>query len=336
MGETAFRIDRRYRLFDSAFLGRFSVAVVLLCGSTAGLAGALERTEDVPPAILADDRGRDIRLSHFSRRIISLSPGITELVYAAGAGDKLVGVDSYSNYPAAVKSVRQIGDASNLDLERIVALKPELVIAWRSGNAAGDIRRLERLGLNVAATEASRLEDVPRLLRMIGRWAGTVPQAESAAWIYEKELQQIKRAYKDRKKISVVQLIWHQPLMTVNGNHIISDIISICGGVNMFASAPTLTPLIGIENLLEAHPQAIISSVPPESGEKGREIHLAGWTNRSAVEGSHVIFIHPDLIHRQTPRILQAARKVCAELDKIRSGWNRHISPFREPGGFPV
>lgn len=101
----------------------------------------------------------------------------------------------------------------------------------------------------------------------------------------------------------------------------------------MFASAPTLTPLIGMENLVEAHPQAIISSVPPEFDENGREVHLGGWINRNALEGSHVILIHPDLIHRQTPRILQAARKVCVELDKVRSDWNRHISSFLVPAG---
>lgn len=302
-------------------LRRLFIIPVLLCAWTVGVAETRTGVKETPLSSVRDDHGQDIRRSHFSHRIISLSPSITELVYAAGAGDKLVGADLYSNYPDAVKSVPRIGDASNLDLERIVALKPDLVIAWRSGSGAMDIRRLERLGLNVAATEASSLEDVPRLLRMIGKWAGTSTQAESAAQVYENELRYIRDSYAGREKIRVVQLIWRQPLMTVNGNHIISDIISICGGVNLFASAPTLTAVIGMENLLEAHPQAIVSSVSSQVDE--REIRLESWIGGSAMEGSDVIFIHSDLIHRQTPRILQAVRKVCEGLEKIRSAPRR-------------
>jgi iron complex transport system substrate-binding protein len=298
-------------------LGRLFIIPALLWAWTIGVAGTRTGVEETPPARSTDYGGHDIRLSHFSRRIISLSPSITELVYAAGAGDKLVGADLYSNYPDAVKSVPRIGDASNLDLETIVALKPDLVIAWRSGSGTADIRKLERLGLKVAATEASRLEDIPRLLRMIGEWAGTSTQAESAARAYENELGYIRGRYAGRKRISVVQLIWHQPLMTVNGNHIISDIINICGGTNLFASAQTLTPVIGMENLLEAHPQAIVSSISPNFDE--REIRSDGLIGERAMEGSQVIFVHPDLMHRQTPRILRAARTFCEELEKVRS-----------------
>jgi iron complex transport system substrate-binding protein len=301
-------------------LGRLCVIPALLWASTIGVAGTRTGIEETSSASLADERGYNASLSHFSRRIISLSPSITELVYAAGAGDKLVGVDLYSNYPDAVKSVPRIGDASGLDLERIIALKPDLVIAWRSGSAAVGIRRLERLGLNVAATEASSLEDVPRLLRMIGKWAGTSAQAESAARIYENELRYIRLSYASRKKISVVQLIWQRPLMTVNGNHIISDIIDTCGGVNLFASAPTLTPVIAMENLIEAHPQAIVSSMSLQLDE--RETQGGAWVGGSAMEDTHLIFVHPDLMHRQTTRILQAARKVCEELEKVRSARN--------------
>jgi iron complex transport system substrate-binding protein len=307
-------------------LGRWWVIPALLWAWTVGAAGTRPNVQEAPSANLIDDRGQHIRLSHFSRRIISLSPSITELVYAAGAGDKLVGADLYSDYPCAVKSTPRIGDASSLDLERIVALEPDLVIAWRSGSAAADIRRLERLGLNVAATEANSLEDIPRLLRLIGQWAGTSMEAESAAGIYENELRHIRNSYAGRKKVGVVQLIWREPLMTVNGNHIISDIISICGGVNLFASAPALTPVIGMENLLEAHPQAIVSSISPQLN-RG-EMRSEGWIGGGAMESGEMIFIHPDLIHRQTPRILQAVRKVCEELEKVRSAPRSGTDPL--------
>ncbi len=133
------------------------------------------------PFILTDDRGRSVRLNHSARRIISLSPNITELVFAAGAGDKLVGVSSYSDYPDVAKFIPSIGDSSSLDLERIVALKPDLVISWGSGNKVSDIDKLERLGLTVFVTEATNLEDIPRLLRKTGTLAGTLEIAELAA-----------------------------------------------------------------------------------------------------------------------------------------------------------
>ncbi|MEK6707204.1 MAG: cobalamin-binding protein [Pseudomonadota bacterium] len=278
-----------------------------------GIAGAAADT----PLSLTDDRGRSMHLEHFARRIISLSPNITELVYAAGAGDRLVGVSSQSDYPAAAKSVPEIGGIAGLDLERIVMLKPDLVIAWRSGNAVADIDKLEKLGLPVFVTEATRLEDIPRLLRLTGQLAATSTQAESAARAYETELQQIKRSYAGRQRVSVFLLIWHQPLMTVNGNHIISDIINLCGGVNIFASASSLAPVISAESLLQADPQVIISSVlpEPEAGELWQQ-----FPHIRAVRNKHLFFVHPDLLHRQTPRMLQAVKVVCEQLDRVRSG----------------
>lgn len=266
------------------------------------------------PLDLTDDRGRNIHLERSAKRIISLSPSITELIYAAGAGDRLVGVSRRSDYPAAARSVAEIGDAAGLDLERIAMLKPDLVIAWRSGNAA-EIDRLEKLGLPVFVTETTRLEDIPRLLRLTGQLAATATQAEAAARAYETVLQQLKRRYAGRQQVSVFLLIWQQPLMTVNGSHIISDIINLCGGVNIFAAASILVPVISAESLLQADPQAIISGVLPESGvgELWQQ-----FPQIRAVRNKHLFFVHPDLLHRQTPRMLQAAKMVCEQLDRVR------------------
>jgi iron complex transport system substrate-binding protein len=282
-----------------------------------GVAGAVDIAEQAAPISMIDDRGHSIRLDYSAGRIISLSPNITELVFAAGAGAELVGVSRYSDYPEAAKSIPEVGDSSHLDLERIIALKPDLVIAWGSGNTVSDIGKLEKLGLTVFVTEAVRLEDVSRLLRAAGKLAGTSTQAERAARAYEAELGQIKRNYGGRRQIGVFPLIWHQPLMTVNGNHIISDIIRMCGGVNVFSSASSLTPVISAESLLKADPQAIISSISLEfSGV--REL-LRRLSHVSAVRSNHLFFVHPDLIHRQTPRMLQAVKTVCAQLEEVRS-----------------
>lgn len=272
------------------------------------------------PFTLTDDRGRSVRLNHFARRIISLSPNITELVFAAGAGDKLVGVSSYSDYPDVAKSIPGIGDSSSLDLERIVALKPDLVIAWNSGNKVADIDKLERLGLTVFITEATKLEDIPRLLRKIGKLAGTLAIAELAASSFEAELRKIKQRYRSRQPVEVLYLIWHRPLMTVSDNHIISDIINICGGINVFAAAPSLTLVISAESILEADPQIIISSMPLVSPETETRELWQRFPHIRAVRNNHLFFVHPDLIHRQTPRMLQAAKTVCEQLESARSG----------------
>jgi iron complex transport system substrate-binding protein len=313
-------------------MSRHNVLILLLVfavwmSPSIGIAGVVQAaaktlslsSSSIFPINVVDDRGHDIRLDHFANHIVSLSPNITELVFSAGAGDKLVGASRYSDFPDAARFVPDIGDSSSLDLERIIALKPDLVIAWRSGNGRSDIEKLEKLGLTVFAAEATRLEDIPRLLRTLGKLAGTVAQAETAASAYEEELQQIKRNYGDRRKISVFQLIWHQPLMTVNGKHVISDIINICGGVNIFESASSLTPVISAENLLEADPHAIISSVPLGPAETGVEALFRRFPHIQAVRSDHLFFVDPDLLHRQTVRILQAAKTVCTQLESVRS-----------------
>jgi iron complex transport system substrate-binding protein len=265
-------------------------------------------------------------------RIISLSPNITELIFAAGAGKKLVGVSRHSNYPDAAKSIPDIGDSFSLDLERIVALQPDLLLAWRSGKARADIEKLERLGLTVFTTEAVTLADVPRLLRTIGRLAGTSGSAERTAKTYEEALQQIENSYSNRPKVSVFQLIWHQPLMTVNNQHLISDVIRVCGGTNVFALSSSLTPVVSGENLLAADPDAIISSVLLEQEESAPaevKAFLRQFSQLSAVRNNNIFFVHPDLIQRQTTRVLQGTRLVCEQLERVRS--RRKIDRLTDP-----
>ena len=173
---------------------RHNVLILLLVfpmwmSPSIGIAGVVQTAEKTSslsasptfPISLVDDRGHDIRLYRFASRIVSLSPNITELVFSAGAGDKLVSASRYSDFPDAAKSIPDVGDSSSLDLERIIALKPDLVIAWRSGNGRSDIEKLEKLRLRDFAAEATTLEDIPRLLRTIGKLAGTATRADSAA-----------------------------------------------------------------------------------------------------------------------------------------------------------
>lgn len=263
-----------------------------------------------------DDRGKRIREGFVAKRIISLTPHLTEIVFAAGAGSKLVGVSSYSDYPEAARSLPGIGDAGKLDLEKIVMLKPDLVMAWQSSNQA-DIRKLEKLGIRVFVTRADRLEDISRLLRITGSLTDTRAQADRAADTLDAALLHARQHYAGRTTVRVFQLIWHQPLMTVNDNHIISDIIRTCGGINIFAAATLTTPTISAEDLLAANPQVIIDSSTAGTG-------LPVWKQRlpflDAVSHNRILPVHPDLVHRPTPRILQAVEALCTYLEKVRSG----------------
>ena len=271
------------------------------------------------PLKLVDDAGRAVQLRRPAARIVALSPHVTELVFAAGAGNKLVGVSGFSDYPAAAKRIPHVGDSGKADAERLLALKPDLIIGWRSGNSAADIATLERLGIPVFLTEPRRLDDIPRLLEIIGKLAGTEPAATSAAEDFRAGVAELKRRYAGRRPVRVFYEIWHAPLITVNGEHLISDVLGLCGGRNIFAAVSSLTPVVAVESVLAEDPEMIIASgaLYAEPGP------LEGWRRYprlAAVHRSHLFFIHPDLIQRQTPRILLGAQQMCEQIEQVRRG----------------
>lgn len=289
---------------------RGSAILLLLVAATAAVAAPLK---------LVDDAGRAVVLNLPAARIVALSPHVTELVFAAGAGNKLVGASSFSDYPAAAKRIPHVGDGGKADAERILALKPDLIIGWHSGNSAAEIATLERLGIPVFLTEPRRLDDIPRLLVTIGKLAGTEQAAAQAAADFRSGVAELKRRYAGRQPVRVFYEIWHDPLITVNGEHLISDVLGLCGGRNIFAGVSSLTPAVATESVLAEDPEAIIASGALYA-ERGR---LEGWRRYSrlaAVRRGYVFFIHPDLIQRQTPRILQGAQQMCEQIEQVRRG----------------
>ena len=272
-------------------------------------------------AAFRDDRGVSIELSSPAVRIVALSPHLVELAYAAGAGSRLAAVVRYSDYPSDAAALPQVGDAARIDVERVLALRPDLVLAWRTGNPAGDVRRLERLGLRVFVTEAGTLADVARHLRTIGALAGTSALAEKAASAFETELAGLRARYGERERVPVFYEIWHRPLLTVNGSHVISDIIALCGGRNVFHAAPMLTPGVSFEAVLAAQPRVILggssAAQPEEFPARWRAAPVA------ALRSIPVRYVPPDLIQRHTPRMARGATVVCERLDEIRAGLTR-------------
>ncbi len=265
-----------------------------------------------------DGAGHTVTLSKPARRIVSLAPHTTENLFAAGAGAYIVGVVSYSDFPAAASKISRVGDANNLDLEAIIALRPDLIVAWDSGNAKPQIEKLRQLSLVVYASEPRRLEDVPMDIEILGRLAGTESVAKQAAAAFRAEHARLRSQYAERRPVSVFFQIWNRPLMTVNGSHLISDVINLCGGKNIFAEVPTLAPEVNTEAIMVADPQVIIVS---SAGER-RAPWLDEWRRLpqlQAVKKGRLFSVRPDLITRPTPRILEGARLICGQLDQVRS-----------------
>lgn len=265
-----------------------------------------------------DDRGRTVTLPAPAQRIVALAPSITELAYAAGAGGKLVGVARYSDYPAAAKDIPQVGDASRIDLERVLSLQPDLVIGWKSGNQVADVERLEKLGFKVYIVEPATLAAIPQLLRAVGSLAGTGVIAGNAADEFERSVTALREHYGARPIVRVFYEIWHSPLMTVNGRHMINDVIRLCGGSNVFAGIATLTPVVSLEGVIALQPEVVLGGSSATSPDE----FAAQWRRYEGfvkLRNVKAMFVDPDHIQRQTPRILEGAQTVCEHLEKIRA-----------------
>ena len=267
---------------------------------------------------VTDDVGHVISLDHPAQRIVSLAPHVTELLFAAGAGDKIVGVVEYSDYPEAAKDITSIGSAMQLDLETLLALKPDLVVGWHSGNPKPVMEKVEALGLPLFRSEPRQLEAVATNIERLGVLAGTQAIARQMADEYRQQLHKLQQQNKDKSPVRAFYQVWHQPLMTVSGQHLISKIIELCGGENIFANLSALAPQVSTEAVIVASPQVIISSDSGESREKLVQQWLK-WDSLAAVKLDGIYVIHPDVISRHTPRIVQGAEQMCHALDEVRA-----------------
>lgn len=262
-----------------------------------------------------DDRGVTISLERPPERIVSLAPHLAEITFAAGAGAKLVGVSTFTRHPAEATRLPIVASYGRVDIERLIALHPQLVLAWQSGNSALQIGRLERLGLPVFVTEARSLSDIPRIIRLIGALAGSVDIAEARARRFDSDVAELRRRHAGERSIAVFLEIWHVPMLTVNGQHLASDALRLCGGRNVFAAAKVLTPLVSREQLLAAKPEAIITTVSDAEAPSA----WRGLEPVSAVRSGRIYAIDPDLLYGQGPRLLEGARALCERLERLRN-----------------
>lgn len=262
-----------------------------------------------------DDEGNKVSLEAPAKRVISLSPGATELIFAAGGGSAVKGVVSYSDYPPTANTIPQVGSYNAVDIEKILELDPDLVVAWKSGNPPLQISKLKKLGLNVYVSEPRNFESITSTMHRLGVLLGTEKVANAAIEEFQSKLQSLKKRYaKEKSKPKTVFIqIWNQPLMTINGDHLISKIVEFCSGQNIFHDIGSLTLNLDAETVLQKNPDVILVSRDGKLGEQW----LSFWTQWSfvnAVKNNQLFTANPDYLVRHTPRIIHGIEQVCRAL----------------------
>jgi iron complex transport system substrate-binding protein len=288
---------------------RMSLIVLALAAAVAARAEAA--------VSVRDDDGRTVTLPQPAARIVSLAPHATELLFAAGAGARIVGTIRYSDYPEAAKRIPRIGDERMLDIERIAALRPDLLVVWRNGNPERQLEQLRRLGIPIFYSQPRHLPDIPDSIERLGQLAGTAPAAEAAAAAWRGRYDALARRHARQPTVRLFYQVWDKPLYTLNGEHIVSDAIRLCGGENIFADLKPAAPAVSIEAVLQADPEAIVGSA--ETGASGGVGIWKAYPNLTAVRRGNLLDVDGTLLNRPGPRMLDGAAQLCAGLEEVRA-----------------
>jgi iron complex transport system substrate-binding protein len=259
-----------------------------------------------------DSDGRRVTLEAPAQRIVSLAPHVTEQLFAAGAGAKLVGVSEYSDYPEEAKRLPRVASSGAVNLEMVLALKPDLVVAWRLEATTAALVRLESLGVPVFYSEPRRLAQIPDMIAALGDLAGTAAIARPVAESLRKELAQLDASYRARRPVTVFYQISERPLMTLGGGQFVSDAIALCGGRNIFAAESVMAPMVNVESVLAADPEAIVAT---------QDAWLASWRRfpgLRAVQAGNLFTVPVNEMHRHGPRAIGATKRLCEHLDAAR------------------
>ena len=266
---------------------------------------------------VVDDAGKRVTVPGPVHRIISLSPHVTELLFAAGGGERIVGTMSYSDYPEAARKIPLIGDNSQVDMERVLALKPELLIVWQTGNTARQLEQLARLGIPIFYSEPRKLDDVATSLTRFGQLLGTEKVAQAAADAYRGKIAQLGATYSKRPRVPVYYQIWDRPLYTLSGQHIVSDAITTCGGENVFAGLKVVAPEVSTEAVLQANPEAVFGGDQHDPADKGINIWKP-YKSLLAVQRGNLFTLGGELLTRAGPRMAEGTALLCEKIDQAR------------------
>jgi iron complex transport system substrate-binding protein len=279
------------------------------------LLAALAASQVQAAVTVRDDDGNTITLQKPAQRVISLAPHVTEMLFAAGGGSHVVGVVSYSDFPEEAKKIPQIGSNREVDLERIMALKPDLIVVWRHGSSERQIDMVRKLGVPIYHSEPVKLEDIPESLARLGQLMGTEKVANPAAAELHRQLASLRSRYANRPTVRTFYQVWDKPLYTLSGKHIVSDALRLCGGENIFAKLSVTAPVVSVEGVLQENPEAIFATAEKNYGGVNM---WKPYGTLLAVRNDNLFTIDGNLMNRSGPRMILGAAMLCEKLELAR------------------
>ena len=294
-------------------LGQYCLAVMLAILSAASVA----------EIHITDDLGREITLASPARRIVSLAPHNTENLFTAGAGEFIVGTVDYSDFPAKALDIPRIGGYKKINIEAVIAAKPDLVVAWSSGNPSAPVQRLIDFGIPVFYSEPGTFEKIISNIERFSLIADTQALAAPRLDEMRQTLAALQQQYSQQAPVSVFYQVWNQPLITLNGEHSVSHAFKICGATNVFNDEPTIAPRINIEGVIASNPQLIILAGHTQAQAREWGQMWKQWPAIDAVKNGAISFIESDIINRPTKRFIMGTQQICQLIDEARKNLNK-------------
>ena len=262
-----------------------------------------------------DDDGKPVTLQKPAQRVVALAPHVTELLFAAGGAEKIVGAVTYSDYPEAAKQIPRVGDNRQVDMERLLAMKPDLLVIWRHGSSERQIEQLRQLGIPMYHSEPKKLDQIADNLEKLGKLMGTESTANAAAKELRQKLGALRAQFSARPPVRTFYQVWDKPLYTLNGEHIVSDALKACGGQNIFADQKVTAPVVSVEAVLEADPEAIFGTAEKDYG----GVNLwRPYKMLKATRQDNLFTIQGDLLNRAGPRMVAGTAVLCETLEEAR------------------
>jgi iron complex transport system substrate-binding protein len=267
-----------------------------------------------------DDAGNAVTLDKPAMRVISMAPHVTETLFAAGGGSRIVGAVNYSDYPEAAKSIPRIGSNREIDMERVISMKPDLIVAWMHNNSERQIEMVRKLGVPVFLSDPQKLEGIPDNVARLGQLMGTQAVADPAAAELRRQLASLRSRYAGRPTVRTFYQVWDKPLYTLSGRHIITDALRLCGGENIFDKLTVTAPIVSIESVLQADPEAVFGTAEKNYG----GVNLwKPYASLTATRKDNLFTVDGNLLNRAGPRMIAGTAVLCERLELARQHRSR-------------
>lgn len=299
-----------------ALRARITRSGIRLCAAVPAVATLLLASPAGASITVTDDSGRTVTVAQPARRVIALAPHITEQLYAIGAGERIVGTTDHADHPPAAQQIPRVARAHSIDLERVAALQPDLIVVWGSGFPPTLLEALRRLGPPVYVNEPGALDSIASSMQRLGKLTAG-PQAEEAARAFRQRIATLRERHAGRSPVRVFYQVWQQPLMTLSGRHVLTEAIALCGGRNVFADLAPVAPQVSIEAVLAADPQ-LIATAEPDARASGA---LDPWRRHAALSATRLgqfATLDANTLNRHSPRMAEAIGTLCERIEDAR------------------